>query len=196
MDGMEDFRRLVFGILDGGDPDEPDYLKIQKRHSESIAKWLQTGRKREDYRSGIDETLFDNILMPTNRLLYQLDPTTRLSVESVQDDSDIRPHFRDFWLLWLSISQPVGRLWQVGGSKSILTFSTRFVLSRALSLPTNRGAISCSSARASITTYTDAVPLLSSGIPYRSIGMGQKVYKGIYQYILVYTFVKSYTCIY
>ena len=64
MDGIEDFRRLVFGILDGGDPDEPDYLKIQKRHSESIAKWLQTGRQREDYRSGIDGTLFDNILMP------------------------------------------------------------------------------------------------------------------------------------
>jgi hypothetical protein len=103
---IEEFGRLVFGILDAGNSDEPTYLKIQKRHSDSMAQWLSSGGAQEDYKTGIKESLFDNILMPTNRLLYLLDPTTKRSVESVQDD--LRPHFRNY-VSFMAQHQPAGR---------------------------------------------------------------------------------------
>ncbi len=38
---VDSFRRLVFGILDRGDPEEPENLKIQRRHTESMQSGLR-----------------------------------------------------------------------------------------------------------------------------------------------------------
>jgi hypothetical protein len=103
---VEEFGRLVMGMLARVDPQEPDYFKIQRRHADSIVAWLASGKQIEDCKTGINESLFDNILMPTNQLLYLLYSTTQRSVESVQEA--LRPHFRNY-VLFMNQHQPTGR---------------------------------------------------------------------------------------
>jgi len=73
---------------------EPVYLKIQNYHASQLQEWIARGNKEANYKSVMKKKWLDSIVMPTNKLMFELDPCKTRSLESVM--TDLTPYIMDF----------------------------------------------------------------------------------------------------
>jgi hypothetical protein len=100
------FAELLDHIKYAGSPGDPLYLRIQKFHRTKIAYLVQTGRAAEEYKLNIRKKVVACIIVPSNRLLYALDPNGTRKVERVRQE--LVPYLRKY-LTFLDQHKPAQR---------------------------------------------------------------------------------------
>ena len=73
---------------------EPVYLHIQKFHAAKLENHLESGELEENFKCRIRERLLDKIIMPSNKLMYTVDPKGSRKLNHVM--RDLQPYFRAF----------------------------------------------------------------------------------------------------
>ena len=74
----EAFGEVMADIYSMGEPNDPPYLKIQMFHAEKLKTYIATGGKKEDFKCKNSKGLLDHLVMPSNSLLYFIDPMVGL----------------------------------------------------------------------------------------------------------------------
>jgi hypothetical protein len=92
--GNEAYAELCADIILACSADDPLYLRIQKFHRTKIAYLVQTGRAAEEYKLNIRKKVVACIIVPSNRLLYALDPNGTRKVERVRQE--LVPYLRKY----------------------------------------------------------------------------------------------------
>ena len=90
------FGALMLDIYCMGPRDDPPYLKIQKFHAAKLEAHLAAGGTKEDFKCRIRKSLLDHLAMPSNSLLYLIDPKGTKKVMDVA--RRLEPYLRDFTL--------------------------------------------------------------------------------------------------
>ena len=92
--GNEAYAELCADIILAGSEDDPVYLRIQKFHRNKISEYVAAGGKEEEYVWNLRKKLVAQIMVPSNRLMYKIDPKgTRKHDRMV---NDLRPYQRDY----------------------------------------------------------------------------------------------------
>ena len=92
--GNEVYAELCADIILAGSADDPLYLRIQKFHRNKISEYVATGGKEEEYVWKLRKKYVAQIMVPSNRLMYKIDPKgTRKRDRVIQD---LRPYQRDY----------------------------------------------------------------------------------------------------
>jgi hypothetical protein len=93
-EGNEAYAELCADIILSGSADDPLYLRIQKFHRNKISAYVATGGKEEEYVWNLRKKYVAQIMVPSNRLMYTLDPKgTRKRDRVIQD---LKPYQRDY----------------------------------------------------------------------------------------------------
>ena len=69
-------------------------LKIQMHHAAQLQEWTDRGNLTDKFKPGMKKGWMDSIIIPTNKLLFHIDPTKKRRLESVM--KDLQPYYRDF----------------------------------------------------------------------------------------------------
>jgi hypothetical protein len=77
-----------------GPRDDPPYLKIQTFHAAKLGAHLAAGGTKADFKCRIRKSLLDQLVMPSNSLLYLIDPKGTKKVMEVA--RRLEPYLRDF----------------------------------------------------------------------------------------------------
>ncbi len=73
---------------------EPLYLHIQKFHAAKLEDHLESGGKEDDFKCRIRMKLLDKIIMPSNKLMYTVEPEGSRKLSCVMND--LKPYFQAF----------------------------------------------------------------------------------------------------
>jgi hypothetical protein len=84
--GNEAYAELCADIILTGSEDDPLYLRIQKFHRNKISEYVNAGGKEEEYKWNLRKKLVAQIMVPSSRLLYKLDPEGTRNRDSVIRD--------------------------------------------------------------------------------------------------------------
>jgi hypothetical protein len=94
-EGNEAYAELCADIYFSGSEEDPLYLRIQKFHRNKITKFVQeTGKQEEEYKFNLNKKLLAHIMVPSNRLIYTLDPKGTRNRDRVI--SDLKSYQRDY----------------------------------------------------------------------------------------------------
>ncbi len=73
---------------------EPVYLHIQKFHAAKLDDHLESSGKEQDFKCRIRKKLLDKIIMPSNKLMYTVDPKGSRKLDHVV--KDLKQYFQAF----------------------------------------------------------------------------------------------------
>jgi hypothetical protein len=93
-DDTEAVAQLMGDICWHGQHKVPVYLKIQKFHADKLKEHLDAGKEATDFKCRIRKRLLNKMIMPTNRLMYKLDPKCTRSVDDVH--AALMPYFSEY----------------------------------------------------------------------------------------------------
>ena len=86
-EGNEAYAELCADIILSGSADDPLYLRIQKFHRNKISAYVASGGKEEEYVWNLRKKYVAQIMVPSNRLMYTLDPKGTRKRDRVIKDS-------------------------------------------------------------------------------------------------------------
>jgi hypothetical protein len=88
------FGELISDLFYTHPRSEPVYLHIQKFHAAKLEIHLESGELEETFKCKIRKRLLDKIIMPSNKLMYTVDPKGSRKLTNVM--RDLQPYFRAF----------------------------------------------------------------------------------------------------
>ena len=100
------FAELLGHIMYAGSLGDPLYLRIQKFHRAKITYFVAVGGDEDKYQWNLRKILVAQVIVPSNRLLYALDPKGTHKLDRVRQD--ILQYQRKY-LCFLDLHQPVQR---------------------------------------------------------------------------------------
>jgi hypothetical protein len=99
----EAYAQLCCDIIFAGSADDPVYLTIQKFHRDKISKFVAAGGKEKEYGWKLRKKLVVQIIVPSNKLLYAIDPNGTRKLDRVINN--IRQYQRKY-LCFLKQHEP------------------------------------------------------------------------------------------